>query len=376
MTSKERMLTTISHEEPDRVPVGEWQFGKEIIEPILKRKSLFFAGLDTIQAYWQGRRDEVIDDWKKGLVELTTQLNWDAVLVHNVIGKETPIDTPEQIDDKTWQYSNGSILTYSKETDRIFMTKEGTNPPTSNVSQNSKNIDPTDSELEVIRYIVKELGNTHFVFSSPLIGHPKLRFSDSTKSGMEEWVRLYEDPERYREKLLKHVNSSLTKRGVEIVKQEGLDGVAYSVDYGGTTGPFMSPEMFRKAILPGLSAFCDIAHSFGLIVLHHACGNNQILMDMIVEAGVDVYQSIQTEMDIKKMKKRYGKNITLWGGVPAGDLITSTPEEVKKEAIDYLNTCKPGGGYIFATTHSIMPGAKYENYMAMLEACKEYGKYR
>lgn len=98
-------------------------------------------------------------------------------------------------------------------------------------------------------------------------------------------------------------------------------------------------------------------------------------MDMIVEAGVDVYQSIQPEMDIKKMKRRYGKNITLWGGVPAGDLITSTPEEVKKEAIDYLNACKPGGGYIFGTSHSIMPGAKYENYIAMLEAWKEYGEF-
>jgi len=62
--------------------------------------------------------------------------------------------------------------------------------------------------------------------------------------------------------------------------------------------------------------------------------------------------------------------------VPAGELVLGTPESVKEQSMKYLDACKPGGGYIFATTHSIMPGAKYENYMAMLEAWKEYGVYK
>lgn len=115
MTAKERVLTTISHEEPDRVPVGEWQYGKEIIDPVLGKDTLFHCGLRTIKAYWEGRRDEVVDQWKKGLIRLTEHVRWDAVLLHLVIDKHTAIDVPEQISEESWRDAWGNILTYSPE---------------------------------------------------------------------------------------------------------------------------------------------------------------------------------------------------------------------------------------------------------------------
>jgi len=372
------MLTAISHKEPDRVPTGEWQFGPEIITPLFDREPLFFNGIKTIQGYWEGKRDEIIDDWKKGLVELVLRLEWDAVLVHNVIGKGTPIEVPEQIEEGKWRYKNGDVLSYSRETDRLMFTERGKkdSAPVSSQNTDISTMEPTDSELEVVRYVVNELGRTHFVFSASLFGHPQLNFSDASVSEVETWVKLYEDPEKYRDESLKYVNSPAAKRGIEIAKQEGIDGIACGCDYGYNTGPFMSPEMFRKAILPGLSAHVSLVHSFDMLMLLHSCGNNQVLMDMVVEAGVDVYQSIQPEMDIVKMKKRYGKNITLWGGVPAGDLVCSTPEKIKETARYFIDSCKEGGGYIFGTSHSVMPGALYENYMAMLEVCRTYGMYQ
>ena len=39
MTAKERVLTTIAHKEPDRVPTGEWDFGHEMVEPVLGRSN-------------------------------------------------------------------------------------------------------------------------------------------------------------------------------------------------------------------------------------------------------------------------------------------------------------------------------------------------
>lgn len=40
-----------------------------------------------------------------------------------------------------------------------------------------------------------------------------------------------------------------------------------------------------------------------------------------------------------------------------------------------LETYKRGGGFIYATSHSIMPQAKFENYQAMLDVLREHGKY-
>jgi len=367
------MLTAVGHEEPDRVPVGEWQFGTDLIEPALGRKSLFSPNLDRIKAYWAGRRDDVVGAWKTDLVELVHRLGWDAVLVHLVIGEDTPIDVPEQIDEKRWRDGSGNILQYSRETERMMIVERGEGPSS---APSSTSQEPTDSELEVVRHVVRELGKSKLVFSAPLSGHPTLRFSDASGAGLvEEWVRLYEDPDAFLEDRMKGLEDPVRRQGLETAKREGIDAIACGWDYGTTQGPFMSPDLFRKSILPCLAAYVELVHSYGLLFFHHACGNNQVLMDMIVEAGVDVYQSIQPEMDIIKMKKRYGERIALWGGVSAGDLVTSPPVHVKAEAVRFLQECKPGGGYVFGTSHSVMPGARFENYMAMLEAHREQGGY-
>lgn len=377
MTSKERILTAVAHEEPDRVPTGEWEFGREMVEPIMG-KGTYRDQWATMHAFWQGRRDEVVHNWKTGLVKLTEHYRWDAVLVHNFIGHGTPIEAPEPAGENKWRNKQGDIITYSPETDHFLITERGAAPPAPVPPPklaDPQTEEPTESELEIVRHVVRELGKTHFIFSAPLWGHPGLNYSDASRSEVENWVQVWEDPERAGAQSLQAATSPSSRRGIEIAKRESIDGVAAGRDYGYNTGPFVSPEIFRIAVFPGLKAWCDLVHEYGLVTLLHSCGNNQVLMDQIVEAGVDVYQSIQTEMDIVKMKKRYGKNITLWGGVPAGALVSETPARVKEIARHNLEACKPGGGFIYATSHSIMPGAKHENYMAMLEVLRQEGNY-
>lgn len=376
MNSKERMLMAMSHEEPDRVPIGEWQYGEEVMTPVLGHRPLFHNGLYTQQAFWNGRRKDVINDWKEGLVKIAEIFQWDAVLVHLLADENSEIEVPEKIDDKTWRYTNGAIIQYSKETNRLI-TIEGGAPPEKINEEEANRIEPTDSQLEIIRHVVNRLGKTHFIFSAPLAGPGRRMKAPVGKqvNEVEAWCELFTEPENWFERKERWVKSEHLAKGVAIAKREGLDAIAYSCDYGGSTGPFISPEIFKNYIQPILAYYVKLVHKNGLKFLHHACGNNQVLMDMIVEAGVDVYQSIQTEMDIVKMKKRYGKNITLWGGIPAGDLILSTPEKVKESGKYFLEQCKLGGGYVYGTSHSIMPGTKYENYLATLDAHKECGSY-
>jgi len=61
--------------------------------------------------------------------------------------------------------------------------------------------------------------------------------------------------------------------------------------------------------------------------------------------------------------------------VPAGALVSETPARVREIARRNLEACKPSGGFIYATSHSIMPQAKFENYQVMLEILREYGQY-
>lgn len=378
MTPKERVLTTIAHHEPDRVPTGEWEFGREVVEPVLGR-STYRNQRATREAFWQGKRDEVIQDWKTGLVKLSEYYQWDTVLVHVVIDYNTPIEVPEPIGINRWRDSQGNIIQYSEETDYFAIVEKPVRPTpaeeTPRQAVKEQVVEPTASELEVVRHVVRELGKTHFIVAAPLNYHPGFVYSDATRSEVDTWVAVYDNPEAVAQERLKMLTSPNTRHGIEIAKREGIDAIAFGQDYGCNTGPFLSPEMFKRAIFPGLKAYCDLIHEYGMIMVHHCCGNNLPLIDQMVEADVDVYQSVQAEMDSAVLKKRYGGNLTFWGGVPAGLLVTGTADDVRAAGRKALETYKPGGGFIYSTSHSVMPQARYENYLAMLEVLRAHGDY-
>lgn len=70
MNSKERVIKTLNHEEPDRVPIGEWGIDHDVAEQALGHSTYWRAKADTVKALWAGRRDEVVESSKEGLVEL------------------------------------------------------------------------------------------------------------------------------------------------------------------------------------------------------------------------------------------------------------------------------------------------------------------
>jgi len=134
-------------------------------------------------------------------------------------------------------------------------------------------------------------------------------------------------------------------------------------------GPMVSPALFRRWIMPGLQALATEAHSRGKAFIQHACGNNWALLDMFVEAGTDVYQSIQSSagMEVKLLKEQYTGKLTLWGGASMESLISGTAADVKNEIMYALKYAAPGGGFIAGASHSLGVGTQYESYLAMLE---------
>ena len=75
--------------------------------------------------------------------------------------------------------------------------------------------------------------------------------------------------------------------------EAGVDGVAIGQDYGFNSGPFVSPATFAKVYAPALRRRCEILREMGVPCLFHACGNNRLILDQMVEAGIDAYQAIQ-----------------------------------------------------------------------------------
>ena len=372
MRGKERVLKAIAHREPDRVPVMEYIFEHGIIEQVLGRPSFWRGHFKEIRAYWEGRRDEVVESQKRDVVDFVRELKLDGVTVTMVPPKGFQPEPLQQIDEDTWRDWRGNIYRYSPLTeDLMLMAPNALEPqkPPENLWEPPKDIDP--SEFELIDYVVKELGETHFIISRR---GRRAWASYPSPFGMEDWLlRLVEDPDGERSARIEGAFSA--RREIDLLFEHGVDTVLLEEDYGHSTGPLMSPHTFRDVILPGMKILCGQVKRHGALVIFHSCGNNRLLLDMFIEAGVDCYQSIQPQEDIVGLKRDFGDKLALWGGIDIDLLVRGSPEQVRSEVRKAILGCKKGGGFILGASHSLMCGTKAENYIAALEELNEVGWY-
>jgi uroporphyrinogen decarboxylase len=159
-------------------------------------------------------------------------------------------------------------------------------------------------------------------------------------------------------------------RGAKIVYTG--DDIAYS------KGPLMSPKHYREFFYPG---FCRVVQGFkelGLLVIKHTDGNLWPIMDMIIDSGIDCLDPIDplAGMDLGEVKAKYGQRVALKGNVDCAQLMTfGTPEEVVEATKAALKQGMPRGGYILSSSNSIHSAVKPENYAAMVQTAREYGRY-
>ena len=91
-----------------------------------------------------------------------------------------------------------------------------------------------------------------------------------------------------------------------------------------------------------------------------------------MELGLDINNTFQPEVyDIVDFKKRFGKDITFFGGISTQALLPfATPEEVKKEMHRIRDILGKDGGSILAPTHAMPNDIPEKNVMAFLEVAQ------
>jgi uroporphyrinogen decarboxylase len=150
-------------------------------------------------------------------------------------------------------------------------------------------------------------------------------------------------------------------------------------DVGGQRGPLLSPEMWRRYFKDGFRTYCDIAHKYGLKVMYHTCGDVYALIPDFIDCGLDMLQSLQpqaTNMDIKRLKQEFGKDLSFQGGMDIQQVLPlGTSDDVRKMVKYAADNAKSGGGYFFGTSHNIQADTDMQNVVALFEAYHEYGVY-
>lgn len=166
------------------------------------------------------------------------------------------------------------------------------------------------------------------------------------------------------------VKVGLTRR---LAEEAEVDMVLYGDDWGMNDRLLFPPEWWREFIRPWQARLYRAAKEYGVLVYQHSDGRVEDLIPDLVELGVDVI-NVQPECNNWPLiKRRYGRRVTLWGGVSARTLDLGTPGDVEREVRAAAELGRDGG-VVLAPGHSM----RYppENVEAMRRAWIKYGWYR
>jgi uroporphyrinogen decarboxylase len=148
-------------------------------------------------------------------------------------------------------------------------------------------------------------------------------------------------------------------------------------DFGTQLGPMMSLETWRRFFRPGFAAFIELAHRHGLKVMHHTCGSVVELIPDFIACGLDILQSLQPQaagMDLGVLRREFGRDLCFQGGLDIqGVLPHGTPPDVRDHVRRQIEAAGHEGGYILCTAHNLQPDTPVQNILALFDAYEEYG---
>ncbi len=141
-------------------------------------------------------------------------------------------------------------------------------------------------------------------------------------------------------------------------------------------GPIVPPEVYRRHVFPWMKRVADLAHSHGMPFGLHSCGDNEKLMDDLIDGvGIDAKHSFQDNvMSVERFKERYGSRIAVLGGLDMDKLATLPTDRFRGYCRSVLSACMPGGGYALGTGNSPATYVRLENFYAMHEEGFAYGR--
>jgi len=160
-----------------------------------------------------------------------------------------------------------------------------------------------------------------------------------------------------------------------------VDIIKIGDDLGTQNSLMISPKMYRDMLKPIHADFISFIKSrTNAKVLFHSCGDVAPLIGDFIDIGVDILNPIQTSTgsisDLPKLKKQFGKDIIFCGGIDSHRILPfGTVGEVREEVRRVMQALGPGGGYMVGAVHTVMNDVPPENVLAMVDAVEEFGHY-
>jgi uroporphyrinogen decarboxylase len=176
---------------------------------------------------------------------------------------------------------------------------------------------------------------------------------------------------------LARVSTDFNLAIIEMASQIGVDIIGLEGDLASEENTMISPAHYREFVKPYQLEIVKFTHQLGMKIFKHSDGNMWPILNDHIEVGFDGYHPIQPDcMDIAQVKEQVAGQICLIGNIDCRALLCDgSEEEVEAVVKETIEIAAPGGGYMLMSSNSIHAGVRPENYIAMVRAGHKYGVY-
>lgn len=382
MTSRERVLTAINHEQPDRVPVV---LGVSNATGIKMKPYKGIKEIIGVQA-----PDDYIYDWP----ELGTAQIDEATMrrLHSDVRGVLDLE-PENIRRRNRERDPHSDCIDSWGSGQSEV-KPGHWYPGVHPLPDARTVDDLESyqgwpdmtdptRIAHVREAAKRLAeeNQFAIMATPWLLFPFERAH--AMQGLEKFLlNMAIDPEFARALLVKIAGYCKQLMGPFLeALGENVDIIKIGDDLGTEKSLLISPKMYREILKPIHADFIEfIKARTKAKVFFHSDGDVAPLIEDFIEIGVDILNPIQTSAgsmsDLPSLKKQFGDNIVFCGGIDSKNILPNgSTEEVREEVRRVIQILGPGGGCMIGAVHTVMNDVPPENVLAMVDAVEEFGHY-
>jgi uroporphyrinogen decarboxylase len=383
MNSRERILTALNHQEPDKVPfdlAGSTWTG---ITNTAYQNLRLFLGKEADEPNWADVVQQIVipsDDIlemlevdTRGLFPLTSH-NW------NVYDKL--IDIGDR-----WEYSDewGFTHHFPKENGHWFSLVKH---PMENVSPDIEEIKLYNWPDPTAKVRIRGLREKALQFRE----QGKLVMLKGICAGIFEMQQRFRgmtnalvDPFLYPEfsdcliGKLADLKIQFWQMALEELG-DVVDVIAEADDYGTQESQLIDPDQFRQYYKPHISRIIIAMKKSApeAKIMFHSCGNVRPIIPDFIEMGIDILNPVHINaagMEPFQLKKDYGKDVVFWGGGVDTQkiLATGTIKDVEDDVRKNIDALAPDGGFVFAAVHNIQSEVPPQNIMAMCKALKRFG---
>jgi uroporphyrinogen decarboxylase len=378
MNSRERILKTLNHEEPDRVP------------------------FDLAGSTWTGITNTAYQNLRKHLGLAPSEPEWSDVIQQIVIPDEKILDDLGVDTRGVFPITSHNDDVYSKLKDRgEYWEYLDEWSFLHHFPKNGYWFSLVESPMEAVDFAGENIIED---FSWPDAGNKRrfaglrekaIQFRNQDKLVMTKGLcaGLFEMHQRVRgmtnamtdsmlypdnaDKLAGKLADLKIEFWDEALNELGdvVDIIGEGDDYGTQQSQLISPEQFRTDYKPHFTRVLSFIKEKapGVKLIFHSCGNVRPIIPDLIEMGVDILNPVHITaegMEPYQLKKDFGSSISFWGGgidtqqvLPHG-----TESEISDHIRSNLDALAPCGGYVFCTVHNIQAEVPANNFMAMYNA--------